>query len=119
MSTKSRTAVVKNLDSPDSTQLLNGGGVHATVNLGSASIVRAVHEPGWRWSTHLKPAVGTDWCQRTHVGYMVSGRERVLFEDGTEFDLRPGDAYVVPPGHDAWVVGDERVVTVNFSGQAD
>jgi hypothetical protein len=69
----------------------------------------------WRWSENVKPIVGTDSCQVLHTGYQVSGRLHVRLEDGTEEEVGPGEAYVIPPGHDAWVVGDEPVVTVEMS----
>jgi hypothetical protein len=75
-------------------------------------------EPGWRWSDSVKPIVGTDLCEVYHNGYVASGRMRVRMADGTETDLNPGDAYVVPPGHDAWVLGDEPCVAYDFSGRA-
>jgi len=73
-------------------------GAHAIMDLGGATIVHVVHRPGWRWSTHIRQAGGAEWCQVAHVGYTISGCEHVRLQDGTEFDLRSGDAYVVPPG---------------------
>jgi class 3 adenylate cyclase len=73
-----------------------------------------VYEPGWRWSTSLKPIAGTDACQYHHVGYTVSGRLRVQMPDGTELEIGPGELFEIPPGHDAWVVGDEPWVSVDF-----
>ena len=72
-------------------------------------------EPGWRWSKNVKALGGTDSCQVLHTGYNVSGRLDVKMDDGTETEFDPGDAYVIPPGHDAWVVGDEPVVSVDMS----
>ena len=72
-------------------------------------------EPGWRWSNDVKPIAGTDWCMVLHEGYCVSGSAIVRAEDGTETSVGPGDGYVIQPGHDAWVVGDEPWVTVDFS----
>jgi hypothetical protein len=76
---------------------------------------RATFRPGWRWSTDVKPVVGTDSCQLAHSSYVVSGRFHVRMDDGTERELGPGDAHVVSAGHDAWVVGDEPCVAIDFS----
>ena len=83
--------------------------------MGDASVARFTFEPGWRWSEHVRPAVGTESCQTHHVGAMVSGRLHVVHSDGSEGDAGPGDAYVIAPGHDAWVVGDEPVVALEFA----
>ena len=80
------------------------------VNLGEVTVGRAVFEPGWRWSENVKPIVGTDSCQVPHVGYVVSGRMVVRMDDGTEHEFGPGDAGTIPPGHDAWIEGDEACV---------
>lgn len=106
---------VKSIDTPDEKPTFEHGEVRV-VKLGDVSIGRAVFEPGWRWSTDVKPAAGTDSCQIPHTGYIVSGRMRVRMDDGEERDLGPGDAHVVPPGHDAWVVGDEPCVAIDFTG---
>ena len=84
------------------------------MTLGGVTVGRATFEPGWRWSEHIKPAAGTELCEVTHTGYVVSGRQVVRTADGTEIELQPGDAFVIAPGHDAWVVGDEPCVTVDF-----
>jgi len=73
-------------------------------------------EPGWRWSTAVKPIVGTTHCQHTHVGYAIEGHLHVVMKDGTTLDIRAGDAYEIPPGHDAWVVGDAPYLGIEFSG---
>src|SRR5690348_13704031 len=99
----------KNLDTPDE-QRSSDHGVLDVVNLPGATIARATYQPGWRWSTDIKPVVGTDSCQVSHAGVVLSGRFRIRTDDGTEMELGPGDAHVVGPGHDAWVVGDEPVV---------
>lgn len=108
------TFEVKNLDSPDDRQAMERG-VLEVVNLPGATISRAVFQPGWRWSTDVAPLVGTRSCQASHTGYIVSGRFHVRMDDGREYDFGPGDAHVVAPGHDAWVVGDEPVVGIDFA----
>ena len=104
----------KSLDSPDETRTFENGKVEVTT-LGGFNASRFVLEPGWRWSENVKPIAGTDSCQVLHTGYQVSGRLHVRLEDGTEEEVGPGEAYVIPPGHDAWVVGEEPVVTVDMS----
>src|SRR5690349_24852358 len=84
------------------------------VDLAGTKAARLKVEPGWRWSECIKPVVGTESCQAHHVGTVVSGRMHVMHTDGSEADLGPGDAYVIEPGHDAWVVGDEPLVGYEF-----
>ena len=84
-------------------------------NLGDSTASILVLEPGWRWSENVKPIAGTDSCQVMHAVYHVSGRLHVRMDDGTEGEFGPGEAYVIPPGHDSWVVGDESVVMVDIS----
>ena len=88
------------------------------VDLGSVKAARMTLQPGWRWSECIKPMVGTDSCQVHHVGVMVSGTLHVAHEDGTEQDISAGHAYVIEPGHDAWVVGDEPAVGYEFDSRA-
>src|SRR6267154_6177491 len=88
------------------------------VNLGSVKAARMTLQPGWRWSECIKPVAGTDSCQVHHVGVMVSGTLHVAHEDGTEQDISGGEAYVIEPGHDAWVVGDETVTGYEFDAKA-
>src|SRR5918996_3335149 len=68
------------------------------------------------WSTHVRPVVGTETCQTRHVGYVLKGRVHVVLDDGTEFDISAGDVVDIRPGHDAWVLGDEPVVTIEWMG---
>ena len=104
----------RNLDSPDETRTFENGKTEV-VKLGDCTAPRLVLEPGWRWFENVKPIAGTDSCHVLHTGYHVSGRLHVRLDDGTEEEFGPGDAYVIPPGHDAWVVGDEPVVSVDMS----
>ncbi len=69
-------------------------------------------EPGWKWSECIKPVVHTESCQLSHVGYAVSGKIIVRLKDGTEKTISAGDSYNIPPGHDAWVDGDEEFVAI-------
>lgn len=88
----------------------------AQVTIGGLTVAYDTQQPGWRWSTHVKPLVGTEWCEVRHVGVMLSGRQGVLLRDGTEFTLGPLDVMDLPAGHDAWVIGDEPVVTIGWTG---
>ena len=108
--------VTGNFDSPDETRTPDKTLVEV-VKLGSVNVGRATFQPGWKWSECIKPVVGGDSCQARHVGMTVSGRLHILHEDGTEGEAGPGDAYVVEPGHDAWVVGDEPFVAYEFESK--
>jgi hypothetical protein len=103
----------KNIDAPDEKISFEHGDVEI-VNLDGMTLARATFRPGWRWSTDVKPKAGTDSCRLLHTSYVISGRFHVRADDGTERELGPGDAHVVTPGHDAWVVGDEPCVTIDF-----
>ena len=87
------------------------------VRLPGFTMGRLNFDPGWKWSECVKPVVGTDSCQVRHVGVVQSGRIHITHEDGTEADIGPGDAYVIEPGHDAWVVGDDAVVAFEFQSE--
>ena len=87
--------------------------------MGDAEIGRLVFEPGWRWSEDVKPIAQTASCEAPHFQYHVSGELAIAMDDGTEFVARPGDVTSLPSGHDAWVVGDEPVVVVDWFGASD
>jgi hypothetical protein len=105
----------KNLSSPDETRTF-GHGKAELIKIGGGTIGRFTLQPGWRWSQDVKPLAGTAWCEAPHFQYHISGRLHVVMEDGAEFDLGPGDVSMLPPGHDAWVIGDDPVVIVDWSG---
>ena len=84
------------------------------VELDDTVVGRMTYEPGWRWSVDVRPIAGTDTCQYHHVGMALSGVLRVQMPDGTELEIGPGDVFEIPPGHDAWVVGDEPWISVDF-----
>ena len=86
------------------------------VRIGDLTVGRASYEPGWKWSEHLKPLVGTPSCEVSHVGLVLSGRAKIVMDDGTETEVGPGDLFSVAPGHDSWVVGDEPYVSIHFLG---
>jgi hypothetical protein len=89
------------------------------IKVGGATIGRAVFEPGWRWATSVQPIVKTSSCEAPHFQYHVAGVLRIRMDDGAEFDCRPGDVSLLPSGHDAWVVGNEAAVVVDFQGMLD
>lgn len=89
------------------------------IQVGGATIGRATLQPGWRWSTSVKPLAQTESCQAAHLQYHLSGVLKVVMDDGSELECRAGDVSSLPPGHDAWVVGDEPVVIVDFQGMLD
>ena len=84
------------------------------VDLGDVEIRRVTHEPGWRWSECVKPTVGTDSCQVGHLIHVLSGRILVRMNDGSEAEFGPGDVGSIPPGHDAWTLGDEPFISIDF-----
>ena len=108
----------KSLDAPEEVRPFAGHGSMAVVHVGGATIGRGTFEPGWRWSQDVKPIAGTDSCQAHHTLYVVSGRMGVRMDDGTEFEIGPGDASVIAPGHDAWTIGDEACVAIDTTGVA-
>lgn len=107
---------VKRGDAPDESRPFVGHG-HAEIHrLGGGAVMRGVFEPGWKWSTDIAPIAGTKSCQAAHIGYIVSGRMRIRMDDGSEDEVGPGDFMRIAPGHDAWVVGNEACVVVDFGG---
>ena len=107
---------VKSFDSPDEVREFEGKGKADVVNIGGRTVGRGTFEPGWRWSEHVKPIAGTDSCQAPHFGYVVSGRMKVVMDDGIEGEAGPGDVVYIEPSHDAWIVGDEPCVFVDWQG---
>jgi quercetin dioxygenase-like cupin family protein len=108
-------SVAKNLARPDETRSFPHGRLDL-VKVGDLAFGKFTLEPGWRWSEHVKPVAKTEACQVHHNGYIVSGRMRVRMQDGSEIEVGPGDVFVCPPGHDAWIVGSEPCVCYDFSG---
>jgi uncharacterized cupin superfamily protein len=105
----------KSINSPDETRRFDKGKLDIA-NVGGASIGKFNLEPGWKWSTSVKPIVKTNSCQQVHTVYVISGRMRVRMDDGAELEFGPGDTGYVPAGHDAWVVGNEPMVGIDFTG---
>jgi class 3 adenylate cyclase len=104
----------KPFEAPDETRPVPGAQLRL-VYLGEVAVGHAVWQPGWRWSTDLRPLAGTDWCENHHLGYAISGRLAVLMEDGEQLEIAGESVYEIPPRHDAWVVGDEPFETVEWS----
>jgi hypothetical protein len=108
----------KSMNSPEEVRKFDKGKVEL-VNVAGATIGRATFEPGWKWSTCVKPIANTNSCQAAHFGYQVSGTMMTRMDDGTEKTSKAGDVLNIPPGHDAWVVGNEAVVVLDFQGMVD
>lgn len=108
----------KRLDSPDDRRTF-AHGRNELVTVGGVTVGRMTLEPGWHWADDVKPIVATESCQVPHVTYVVSGRLRTRLDSGEEFDLAAGDAGYSPPGHDAWLVGDESCVVIDLLGARD
>jgi len=105
----------KNLDKPEERREFKKGFVDI-VTIGGVTFGRGTFQPGWKWSESVKPIAKTDSCQAPHLQYHVSGRLHVKMDDGTEIEFGPGDVGEVPPGHDAWVVGNQPVVVIDITG---
>ena len=105
----------KSLNSPDEVRTFEKGKIEIG-NIGDVSIGRSTFEPGWSWESCVKPIVKTNSCEAPHTGYIVSGRIKVVMDDGTEGEAGPGDIAVIPPGHNAWVVGNEPFVGIDITG---
>lgn len=105
----------KSFTAPDAARTLPNARIEI-VGFGDMSVARATLAPGWSWAEHLKPVAGTESAEETHFSYISAGCFHVVMNDGTEADLGPGDIAIVPPGHHAWVVGDEPVMLLDFQG---
>jgi uncharacterized cupin superfamily protein len=110
---------IKNFDSPDEIRQFEGKGQAEVVQLAGHAVAKGTFEAGWKWSENVKPIAGTDSCQVSHLGYVLSGRMRVHMDDGSEAEVGPGDVVAIPPGHDAEVVGDEPCEMVDFGEFGD
>lgn len=103
----------KNFNAPDERRTPPNTTVD-TVGFGGRTVARITYHPGWRWAKDIKPTAGGDLCQVNHFVYVLSGQTHVVMADGAEMDLRPGDIATIPANHDAWVVGDEACVFLDF-----
>jgi hypothetical protein len=111
-------AEVKSFNKPDEVRPFPKGKLEL-VKIGGATIGRATFEPGWKWSTSVQPLVKTKSCEAPHFQYHLSGIIKIVMDDGTQLECRAGDVSLLPMGHDAWVVGKESVVVVDFQGMLD
>jgi class 3 adenylate cyclase len=105
----------KSFETPDEIRSVPHGSVRV-LDLGDMVVGQQIWEPGWRWSEHVKPIAKTELCEYHHIGVTVSGAVHVAMRDGSELELTPNTAYEIPPGHDAWVVGNEPYVAFDFAG---
>ena len=112
------TIEVKGFGAPDEVRTFEKGRVEL-VKIGGVTIGRGTFEPGWKWSTHVKPIAKTTSCEAPHFQYHVSGTLKVVMDDGTTRECKAGDVSLLPTGHDAWVVGNEPVVVVDFQGMTN
>lgn len=110
--------VIKQFDNADEVRSFDKGKFEI-VTIGGMTIGRATYEPGWVWTTHVGDPAGEATCMVEHVGLVLSGHAKVKMDDGTEVDMRQGDLFYVPPGHDSWVVGDRPYVSLHFMGAGD
>ena len=118
MTSRTTAIEVKNFDAPDEARPFERHGELRLVTVAGTEIGLARFEPGWRWSDDVKPIAATESCELPHFLYVISGRMRVVMDDGGEVELRPGDVAAIPSGHDAEVIGDEPCITVDI-GEED
>jgi quercetin dioxygenase-like cupin family protein len=104
----------KNVATPDEVRPFADKGQAEVVNIAGKELLRGTFEPGWKWSEHIKPIAQTDSCQAPHFGFCQSGRMTIRMDDGSETEVKAGDFVSIPPGHDAWVEGDEACVFIDF-----
>jgi quercetin dioxygenase-like cupin family protein len=109
------SAIMKRFDNPDVRRTFPKG-TFDLVRVGALTLGRASYEPGWKWSEHFRSPDGAPSCQVEHVGVVISGRAIVAMDDGTVIEMKAGDAFYIPPGHDSWVIGDEPYVSLHVAG---
>ena len=108
--------ILKRFDTPDEARVFEKGKFEI-VHIGGMTIGRATYQPGWKWSEHVSPAAGTEFCEVEHVGMVLSGRATAAMKDGEVVELTPGTLFYIPPAaHDSWVIGDEVYVSLHFLG---
>jgi ethanolamine utilization protein EutQ (cupin superfamily) len=107
--------ILKRFDKPDEVRRFEKGKFEL-VNIGGMTLGRASYEKGWKWSEHVGKATGAKICMVEHVGMVVAGRATAAMENGKVIEMKPGDVFHIPPGHDSWVVGDEPYVSLHFLG---
>lgn len=107
--------ILKRFEQPDEVRKFEKGKFEL-IHIGGMTIGRASYEPGWKWSEHVGRAAGQKRCSVEHVGMVISGRATAAMDDGREIEMRAGDVFYIPPGHDSWVVGNEPYVSLHFLG---
>jgi quercetin dioxygenase-like cupin family protein len=108
--------VLKRFENPDEVRVFDKGRFEI-VRIGGMTIGRATYEPGWKWSEHVSPIVGTSFCEVEHVGLVVAGRATAAMKGGPVIELTPGSIFHIPPlPHDSWVIGDEPYISLHFLG---
>jgi quercetin dioxygenase-like cupin family protein len=107
--------ILKRFEHPDELRTF-GKGKFEIIRIGGMTIGRATYEPGWKWSVHVGPDLGAKSCSVEHVGVVVSGRATAAMDDGRVIEMKPGDVFYIPPGHDSWVVGNEPYVSLHLLG---
>ena len=110
--------VLKRFEHPDEVRTFEKGKFEL-VRVGEMTIGRATYQPGWKWSEHVGKALGQKVCMVEHVGMVIAGCATAAMTDGRVIEMRAGDTFYIPPGHDSWVVGDEPYVSLHFMGAAD
>ena len=118
MNSNQTKAETKSFNKPEEIRTFPKGKVEL-ITMGGATIGRATFEPGWKWSTSVQPLVKTKSCEAPHFQYHLAGTLRIVMDDGTQFECKAGDVSLLPVGHDAWVVGNEPVIVVDFQGMID
>ena len=108
----------KDFNASDETRTFEKGKADL-INIGGGVVGRLTLEPGWRWSLHVKPVAKTEWCEAPHFQYHLTGRLGIKMQDGTELEVGPGEVTALPQGHDAWVVGNEPVVLIDWHGASN
>ena len=108
----------KSLSQPDERREFDKGQVEL-VTLGGMTFGRITLRPGWKWSTSVRPVANTKSCEASHINLHLSGRIHIVMDDGSEHEFGPGDVSFIPPGHDAWVVGEEPMIAIDVTGMAD
>ena len=111
-------ADLKSFNNPDDVRTFPNGKLEL-IKIGGATIGRATFQPGWKWSASVQPLAKTKSCEAPHFQYHVSGILMVVMDDGTQFECKAGDVSLLPSGHDAWVIGDEPAIVVDFQGMID
>ena len=109
---------IKRFDSADEERTFEQG-CFQLLQVGGMTLGRATYEPGWKWSEHVGSVTGERLCQVEHIGIVLSGRAAVAMADGPQIELRAGDVFAIPPGHDSWVVGDEAYTSLHLLGAED